>query len=208
VAVALISIAAPDWGFLSFGNFGVMILPSIASFAFFVEAAVMAARIIGNERREQTLSTLASLPLEMRQLIRSKARGCLLAAAPGLIVSSFAGLAYTVAGSGQSFLLPSIFIHLATNLFDLVFLVCLIVFLSLYMLRGALPLGFVISIALSIVIQMIMTAIILAGGGIGTASMFMLTIVVPIAAGIIHLVASVILYRRGLARLEIVAGEG
>ena len=207
-AVAVISIAAPGWGFLSFGNFGVMILPSIASFAFSIEASVMAARIIGSERREQTLSTLASLPLEMRQLIRSKARGCLLAAAPGLVVSSGAGLThYTMAGSGQAFLLPTILVQLVTNLFGLLFLALLIAFLSLHLLRGALPLGFLISIGVSIVIQIFTTAIVFAGGGFGGASMMMLTIVSPIVIGVIHLVVSVILYRRGLARLEIVAGE-
>lgn len=48
----------------------------VSSFVFVLSLAVDAARIFKNERRDQTLSSLALLPNSIRHLVWEKARGC------------------------------------------------------------------------------------------------------------------------------------
>jgi ABC-type transport system involved in multi-copper enzyme maturation permease subunit len=105
-----------------------------------LELSVAAARMFRSEIQWQTLSSIAILPVTVRELVYQKFLACILSAAP-TIFYILMGLVLLVSGSrfrldDASILVPLMFLAQA------LFLIHLTAFLSLLMKRAALPVAF------------------------------------------------------------------
>ena len=187
------------------------LIAGLASFAWPVELALVASRIFRTELSALTWSSLALLPLSIRQIARRKLAGGLLATVPAGVVMVLAdGLQMIrppaqLPGGMGSFMVVSTISGWVTTVFTLF----LIAFLSLLMKRGALALGVVITYGLAFMIQILTMLFAFSGGFFsGTSSGITLRMLVgPIATGILSLVAIFFLYRAILRRLETAAAE-
>lgn len=140
-----------------FGTFSYPLMPFVLS----IDVSVMASRVFRTELRDQTFSTLAMLPCSIRDIVHDKVRACLLAAAPGAICSLAIQVLFLVfmrENSAVATPLPMRAIWMVaalTGWLDKILLVVLIAFLSLYMKRGALPAGWLLTIVGSWVLTVI-----------------------------------------------------
>lgn len=195
---------------------------SMVPFAFSIDVAAMASRIFGVELRDQTFADLATLPFTIRQLSYRKALACVLAAAPAVlgtaVVQVFAVIGMTARGvnSGMAGLGPMMAVQACSLWVHTLLLIHVVAWLSLHMKRGALPVGYVLTYAISSIISILFMA--LAAAGIFTRMAFtnnssgswsniayLLWSVIPTSVG--SVVAAWILHRLTLQRLEILAGE-
>ncbi len=190
---------------------GVMSLP-LMPFIFSIDVAVMASRMFRTELRDQTLSALAVLPCSMRDIVRRKALACLLAAAPGLISSLAIQVLFLVfaremvfkslSATHQYFVAQTI-----AGWLNKVLLLVLIAWLSLYMKRGALPAGYLLSYVANAILTIAVWAV---AGSMALAftqgsSSFMEWS--SLVTGLLGIAASWGFYLSGIQRLGVLAGE-
>jgi ABC-2 family transporter protein len=198
------------------GTGGVMVfvgmgLMSLASFAFAIDLAAMSSRIFRQELRDQTLANLATLPITMRQLAYRKTLGLILAAAPGAVcVFAITGIFYfsipEPGGTGS----VQILLSAVTSAIHSVFLAHVVVYLSLYLKRGALPLGLIASQVLSTLFSIILMAIIFAGGFTGGLSGGIagnIMIIQPLMSVVMYIGLTIFFHFKSLRRLEVLVGE-
>ncbi|HSI12106.1 MAG TPA: ABC transporter permease [Chthoniobacter sp.] len=203
---SLISKGSTDWTF----GINAMSFP-LLPFIFSVDVAVMASRIFRTELRDQTFSALAVLPCTMRDIVRDKALACALAAAPGLIASLVLQVLFLVfmrdRSSVNQTMHASFIVQVIAGWLNKTLLLSLIVWLSLYMKRGALPAGFLLSYVANAVISIGVWAAVGAlalGFSQGNYSVLEWT---PLAVGILGLVAAWAFYLSSIQRLGVLAGE-
>jgi len=206
------AVATKGTAFATYG-FGVQSIP-LMPMAFSIDLSVMAARVFRTELRDQTFSTLAMLPCDIRDIVHRKVWGCFLAAAPGAFCSlgiQILFLAFmrdsTAAGTNMS--IHTIWgIQVVTGWLGKVFVIVLIAWLSLYMKRGALPAGwflsFVASTLVSIIGMLILTATSFA---FLRGSPVLIVYGLPAITAGVGLLVSWILYLQGIQRLQSLAGE-
>ena len=183
---------------------------SLVSFAFVVELAVIASRVFRTEISAQTWSSLALLPMSIRQLARGKLLGGLLATVPSAVTMLLAtGLNLTFLAGNTGMPTTTLVTSTVTGWVTTLFIVHLIAFLSLLIKRGALALGFVVAYAIATTIQIISMALIFAGGGFSGSSTNLEArmMIGPIVSAFLYLVAIFFLYRAILQRLETAAAE-
>lgn len=211
------ALALDAWGLVTNGaaqstyGIGLMSLP-LMPFVFSIDVAVMASRMFRTELRDQTLSALAVLPGSMRDIVRSKALACLLAALPGLISTLAVQVLFlafareiafkTMPASHQYFVIQAIAGWLSKAL-----LLVLIAWLSLYMKRGALPAGFLLSYVINAILAIAFMAV--AGATVlafsrGSSSFMEWSSLVTSMLGV---AASWGFYLSGIQRLSVLAGE-
>jgi len=199
------------------------LLSSVVPFVFSIDVAIMASRIFRTELHDQTLAALATLPITMRQIAHRKMFACVLAAAPGVLGTftiQILGLnrffSAQVRLSGMVPMAPMLFAKIFSSWVQTLLIVHLIAWLSLYMKRGALPLGYVLTYAFNILFSIFFVALVAtrtfvayaasgsSGVNVGSIAFIYWS---PIVTGIISLVAVAILHRQSLCRLELVAAE-
>jgi hypothetical protein len=168
-----------------------------------IELAFMAGGIFRQERRWKTLSTLAMLPMSTRRMAYQKLLGCI----PALIPAAF------YFGLGLLCVLDDILKEVADDLLhgnfrhydDLFFVFCyaltqsilflhLVVWLSLYLKRGALPMAIAINFVVNMFLGLIMAAVVRDSGGL-------------VIMAILSVVASIVLHVKIGTRLEELAAE-
>jgi hypothetical protein len=209
-------------GWTQFGVFE-QIFSTAMPFFFSIDIAVMASRIFRLELRDQTLAALATLPLSMPHIAYRKTFACVLAAAPG-IVATLSGQLWALQHSSAAQLrMPVVFsmslmmtVKLFSSWVQALLIVHVVAWLSLYMKRGALPLGFVLTYALNTLFSIVFVALVAtrafaayaANSSVGTFSPSISFIYwSPICAAVISLVVAGILHYRSLRQLELLAGE-
>ena len=200
------------------------LLSTVVPFVFSVDVAIMGSRIFRTELRDQTLAALATLPFTVRQIAHRKMFACVLAAVPGVLGT----LAVQILGlnrffsaqvrlSGMIPMGPMLMAKIFSSWVQTLLIVHVIAWLSLYMKRGALPLGYVLTYALNILFSILFVAVIAtrsfvayaassSSSGVSGSSIAFLYWS-PILIGIISIIAIAILHRQSLRRLEILAGE-
>jgi len=182
----------------------------LASFAIVVELAVVASRVFRTELSAQTWSSLALIPMTVRQIARRKLLGCLLATVPSAVTMVIAtGLnVIFLAGQNRAFS-TGVLASTISGWILALFALHLIAFLSLLMKRGALALGFVIAYASATMIQILSMPLIFAGTGFGGSSgnLTARIMIGPIVSSVIYAAAVFFLYRAILQRLETAAAE-
>jgi hypothetical protein len=211
------ALALDAWGLVTNGRaqstyaLGVMSLP-LMPFVFSIDVAVMVSRMFRTELRDQTLSALAVLPCSMRDIVRRKALACLLAAAPGVISILAIQVLFLVFGreiafksmlaTHQYFVLQAIAGWLSKAL-----LLVLIAWLSLYMKRGALPAGFLLSYVINAILTIGVFAVVgstaLAFTQGGSSFMEWSSLV----TSLLGVATSWGFYLSGIQRLGVLAGE-
>ena len=207
---------------MQFGLFS-GIASTAAPFAFSVDAAVMASRIFRLELRDQTLTALATLPLTIRQIAHRKMFACVLAAVPGFlgtfvvqILSLQHFLTAQVRLSGMIPMAPLVITKIFSSWVQALLIVHLVAWLSLYMKRGALPLGFVLTYAANMLFSILFVALVAARGFLSYAasntsgavrSNISFLYWSPMLGGVISLAVIAVLHHRSLRRLELLAGE-
>ncbi len=197
----------------SSANQAMWIVPAVSSlvgFAFMVELAVVASRVFRTELSAQTWSSLALLPMTVRQIARRKLLGGLLATVPAAVTMLLATGLNVIFFSGNTGMPPTMVVaSTVTGWVTTLFIVFLIAFLSLLIKRGALALGFVIAYAIATTIQIISMAVIFAGGGFSGASTNLAArmMISPIVSSLLYVVAIFFLHRAILQRLETAAAE-
>jgi hypothetical protein len=163
----------------------------------------MAGGIFRQERRWKTLSTLAMLPMSTRRMAYQKLLGCI----PALIPAAF------YFGLGLLCVLDEILKGVADNWLhgsrsyydDLFFVFCyvfsqgilflhLVVWLSLYLKRGALPMAIAIHFVVHMFLGLVMAAVVRDSGGL-------------VIMAVLSIVASIVLHVKIGARLEELAAE-
>jgi hypothetical protein len=185
-------------------------LNALCSFAFTIELAVIASRIFRRELNDQTFSSLALLPLTMRQIAFRKARGSLLhllPAAIALVATNFASVFSYAAG--QQNVQMMIAASAISGWVSAAFLACLVAFLSLLMKRGALPVGFGIWYAISAILSVASTLLMFLGGTMlsGGNAVFAYPVAGIAVITIFYGVAVGLLQFRIFARLDDAAAE-
>jgi len=187
---------------------------SLVTFVFSIDLAVLAARMFGTEIRDQTLSALAMLPLNIRQIAYRKALALLHVALPGAIAVLICGILTITSFSGalrsSSAPTPSLVAMLVSqtiaNLVNIILLVHVVAWLSLIMKRGAVPVGYVATQAFHTIIAVGGMALAAALGSFRGGNMAFLSYSQFVGVGA-SIIAIVILHRRGLRRLEALVGE-
>ncbi len=185
---------------------------SLAGFAFLLELAVLASRVFRTELSAQTWSSLALLPLTVRQIARRKLLGGLLATVPAAVTMLLATALSLIFIPSNTMGMSSgmVITSTAAGWISTLFIIHLIAFLSLLLKRGALALGFVIAYASLTIIQILSMAVIFGLGGFGGSSVANLTsrmMIGPILSSVVYLIAIFVLYRAILVRLETAAAE-
>ncbi len=184
----------------------------IVPFVFSLDVAAMASRLVRTEIRDQTLSALAALPLTMRQLVQRKVQACLIAGVPGAL-SMVAGVLLFLLTNSASFGIGRslTIVQALSGWVNVVLLAYVVAWLSLFMKRGALPVGFVVTQAghtLISIVCMALTALIGFGFSAGFApNMMSVMSLGPLVGCIASLVVAYILHRKIPGRLELLAGE-
>ncbi|MEA3212916.1 MAG: hypothetical protein QOE70_5973 [Chthoniobacter sp.] len=193
------------------GFFAIASLSSLGSTAFAVEIAVLASRVFRQELREQTLAGLASLPLTLRQMVYAKARGNLLAAVPSAVcAAALLGLqlASMVGPGGPNAFWFMTITSLVSSLIGTAFLGYLVAWLSLLLKRGALPLAFILSQSVAVLVSFVAMAWVFTGGNRWTGSgLGILYGIIPVVTFGLYLGATIVLHRLIFRRLEALAGE-
>ncbi len=171
---------------------------------FALDAALQAGRVFRDEIREKTLSQLWTLPLEMKEIVSAKTRGCLAACAPGLVAAFLGGILLLATTSYREmsaapfgFILFAAAFMILHGAAQLILLVHLTACLSLEVRWGALPLALAITMFAQPLAQMIFMVIPLVG----------LLGIVVFAIPIVPIVATVILRKRIQRRLPLLAAE-
>lgn len=190
---------------------GTIVFYQLIPFIFSVDLAIMAARIFRTELRDQTLSALAVLPGNMREIVRHKVAACLLAAVPGFICALAIQVLFLVVARGTSVGNVSVYltflVQTIAGWFGKILLVVLIAWLSLYMKRGALPAGYFLSYVGHALITVVVWAL---AGSISLAfssNRFSFMEWAPVVSGVIGLAIAWALYLSGIQRLQTLAGE-
>jgi hypothetical protein len=196
------------------------VVSGLASFVLTIDVALLSSRIFGLELPEQTLPALATLPYPMKTIAYHKALGGLLAFAPVVVVIvavQFLALQFPAFTRGR---LPfsmtgMLVIQALSGWVRIVLLVHVVAWLSLYMKRGAAPVGWLATYLVGSLISMIcmmafaMNAFRLAQSGtinrFGPASAMLY--LSPAVTTIVSIVAIFIIHVRILRRLEVLAGE-
>lgn len=192
---------------------GLLIITNLADFAFPVELALVASRIFRTELSGLTWSSLALLPLSLRQIARRKLLGGLLATVPSAVLMVLATGLQILRQSAQFpdelGLRNAMLVSTVSSWVTTAFTMFLIAFLSLLMKRGALALGVVITYALMFAIHILSMLLLFSGSyfSSSTSNMALSMMAGPIVTGILSLIAIFVLYRTILKRLEIAAAE-
>jgi hypothetical protein len=148
------------------------------------------------------------LPVPTRTLLWHKARGCLWAAIPGAICVAIIDVPWatqwTHLGAGNHWVLAVA--QTVGTWCEAIFLWCLIVFLSLHMKRGALPLSYVIQFVASALLSfaLMIPMFLLPGSPPAWLMMAAMAILQLLVLPIVALV----LIRKMPPKLEALAGEG
>jgi hypothetical protein len=198
------------------------------SFAFSIDIGAMASRVLGVELRDQTLATLATLPLTTRQIVYRKALACVLAVAPAAIFTIiFQILSLKTLFAAQSMMAKiaplglMMSVQLGSAWVQKFLLIHVIAWLSLFMKRGALPVGYMLTYALGVLVTTVFAAIGFARSvatmSVSTSSSSVsvsgslngmpLIYWAPVFASLVSIVAIWLLHRHSLRRLETLAGE-
>jgi hypothetical protein len=208
------ALAFDIWSAVAFGRSGFgagTIFYQIVPFLFSVDLGVMAARIFRTELRDQTLSALAVIPGNMREIVRDKALACLLAAAPGIICSiAIQVLFLIVAPDVTAASLSMHFWFLVQTIagwFNKALLVVLIAWLSLYMKRGALPAGFLLTYVGNALITILVWTVVGSLSFAFSSGRFSYMQWAPVLSGLLGLAASWAFYLSGIQKLQALAGE-
>lgn len=195
------------------GTIGFSAAGSLVSFVYSIDLAILAARMFGTEIRDQTLSALATLPLTLRQIAYRKSLVLMQFALPGAIavitcgVLTIVSFTRAIGGSGAPPSYSTMIIgQTLSNWLNIVFLVHVVAWLSLFVKRGAVPIGYVAAQAFHTIIAI---------GGIAVGSLFgasrngslgfvSLSALLGIGAS---LGAIIILHYQSLRRLEAVVSD-
>ena len=167
----------------------------IMTLVWTADVAICASRIFRVERRGQTLSSLALLPMTFASIARQKALGCLLASWPAVLLF-LGGLAMAAPdiwqsvtrtlppGSSRSAFsaIKSVVMVFATVAAIIAFFVHLVAWLSLRVKFGALPLAIVISF---VGMQMMTVAFMFISPSGDVGGVFMIAVIV-VVAGALH----------------------
>ena len=190
---------------------------SLIPFIFTIDAAVMASGIFRTELRDQTLSTLSMLPCDMRFIVGHKVRACLLAAAPGALCAFVIEIIYLVHfGNLPGNSLAVVVLQTLDGWLLTLLILFVVAWLSLYMKRGALPVGFVGTYMVSAIASVFLMTAAATGAFVTIATMTnlgpgaigtLITYAQPILTSMVSLLAIWFFYRDGLRRLEFLAGE-
>ena len=184
---------------------------SAMALCFTLELAVIASRVFRTELSGQTWSGLALLPLTVRQVAWRKLLGGLLCLVPSAVAMLLASGLALLTGNGFPGLPPAtLALSTVSGWVTTIFIAHLIAFLSLLMKRGALALGFVITYAVTIVIQIGAMALLFAsnfGSSRGAAFSSSRMLIGPVVTAAVCLVAIFFLQRGILRRLETLAAE-
>lgn len=194
------------------------VLIALTSFAFSIDLGATAARTFGHEIRDQTFSSLAILPGTIRQLARQKVRACLIVASPGLVYSligSVISILQTHELSSSGDMRWMAIASIASNYVRLLLLAYVVAWFSLSMKRGALPVGYVVTYALQMLISMLgfglLAAVTYLGGRNSFQSSFGSFIMsIALTSGLFCLAGAVITYVLHhfiLHKLQVLAAE-
>jgi hypothetical protein len=192
------------WGqttsFETLGYFALWLMFLIAC----AELAFMAASVFRQERKWKTLSTLSMLPMSVRRMAYQKLLGCLPALIPaafyfclgllcvgGELIRDFAGDLL----SGDFHVSDDVFFGFSYAFLQGVLFLHLVVWLSLYLKRGALPLAIAIHFVIHLFLGIAMAAVL--RYGVGSL----------IALSVLSAVASIVLHVKIGTRLEELAAE-
>ncbi|HEY3900412.1 MAG TPA: hypothetical protein VGM54_17525 [Chthoniobacter sp.] len=184
----------------------------LAPFAFSIDLVLMASRMFGSEQRERALASLGTLPCSMCAIAWRKALACVMAAAPaGAIVLTAQVLSLESNTYGVKFspfdydwIGPLFYVWLGMAL-----MIHVTVFLSLYLKRGAAPLGYVITFVGAVVLVAI-TSMVFARNALWFAQHLPgldSSLLYEIVHASVCTVAIVSLHVLGLRRLKVLAAE-
>ncbi len=157
------------------------------------ELAFMAGSIFRHERKWKTLSSLAMLPISTRRMAYQKVLGCLVALAPAICYMML-GLVF-VSGDFLEWMRDrsvrpmhmhyddALLLGLAYAFFQGVLFLHLVVWLSLYLKRGALPLAIAIHFVVHMFLAIVMAAL---AGGDGEGVLVILMIASAVGSVVLH----------------------
>ncbi len=206
-----------------FGNFSSM-FAVILPFVFSIDVATMASRIFRLELRDQTLAALATLPLDIRQIAYRKTFACLLAAAPGILSTMTVqfltvqrSLASGARMSGMIPMIPMWLSKVGSSWAMGLLIVHVVAWLSLYLKRGALPVGYLLVYVAQILFSIFFVALFAArrfasysvATSSGSVSSGGISFIFwgPLLAAAASVVVAIVLHFHALRRLEALAGE-
>ena len=122
---------------------------ALAPFALSIDVALMASRMFGSELRERALVSLGTLPCSMRAIAWRKALACMMAAAPATVIVATAQVLALMTDEDPrarfSKFDPDWIIPLLDGYLTIVLMAHGVAFLSLYLKRGAAPLGYIVT---------------------------------------------------------------
>jgi hypothetical protein len=184
---------------------------SLVPFLFSLDVAFLASRVFRAELNEQTFASIAALPAALSTLAWRKVRGCLVAALPGAVCLLVLVVPYfmlLLRMEKQDFTLLSLGNQLSGWL-NYLFLWLLVAYLSLFLKRGSLPLGYILAQVVTVLFSSLFMVGIMTINFIGRSGNFTsaVTYLMPIGSSLLHLVVCWILLRRIRPRLEVLAGE-
>jgi hypothetical protein len=187
--------------FEALGYFTIWLMLLIAC----LELAFMAASIFRQERKWKTLSSLAMLPMSTRRMAYQKLLGCIPALIPAAFYFTFgvicvsddllAWLRDLWRGDRYHFFEGDLFLGIAYAFFQGVLFLHLVVWLSLYLKRGALPLAIAIHFVAHMFLGIVMGAVMRDG----QAMLFVLALMSAAASAVLHVLIG--------GRLEDLAAE-
>lgn len=198
-------------------NMAPVVVGFVGVFVLSLDLAAISARVFRSEIRDQTLTALAGLPCTMRQLAFRKASAGLFAALPGLLAVGAGQVILTVKLMGSTMGLRgqfTAFLSMANGWVVFLLGIHVVAWISLFMKRGAMAVGWVATLALYWLIWMIcmvlMTTLVtgIAFGSSSPSGAIWVFEAGPLLALFLCLVLIFILFRYIPSRLAAMAGEG
>jgi hypothetical protein len=176
---------------------------------YYIDVGAMAVRLFRHELNEQTLSSLAILPSTIRRVAWRKALILLLVALPGTVSSVGLSLLQLRFYGGTSFDGTAMIVQAAGGVVWAVLYAHGVVFASLLVKRGGLPLGMVAAAIYGILMSFLEAWIARRSGRAfrGNSAMHYATFLFLVTSSI-SLVFIVFLHFRSLRRLEALSAEG
>jgi len=176
---------------------------------YFIDIGAMGARLFRHELNEQTLSSLAILPSTIRRVAWRKALVLALVAVPGTVSSVGLSLLQQRLYGGSSFSRTALIVQAGNIVVSTALYLHWVVFASLLVKRGGLPLGIVATAIFSILMSFVVEWLQRSSGFRfrGTSATSYMTFFFIVTAAI-SLICIVFLHFRSLRRLEALSAEG
>jgi len=176
---------------------------------YYIDVGAMAARLFRHELNEQTLSSLAILPSTIRRVAWRKALILLLVALPGTVSLIGLGILQLRFYGGASFSRTAMIVQAGDGAVWAVLYAHWVLFASLLVKRGGLPLGIVAAAIYGMLMSLLASWIAQRSGLAfrGNSAMSYETFLFLVTSGI-SLVFIVFLHIRSLRRLEALSAEG